>query len=98
VIMSAVDKKYYGQASATMGTMRLTGQAFSMGIATMAISLSIGNRLITPELYSGFMKSFHITFIICTALCIAGIYTSSFRNDTSGYLPRRTDLQRNHTT
>ncbi|MDR1344916.1 MAG: MFS transporter [Tannerellaceae bacterium] len=80
VIMSTVDKKYYGQASATMGTMRLTGQAFSMGIATMAISLSIGNRLITPELYPGFMKSFHITFIICTALCIAGIYTSSFRS------------------
>jgi MFS family permease len=82
VIMSTVDKKYYGQASATMGTMRLTGQAFSMGIATMAISLSIGNQLIAPELYSGFMKSFHITFTICTALCIAGIYTSSFRNKT----------------
>jgi hypothetical protein len=77
--MSSVDKKYYGQASATMGTMRLTGQAFSMGIATMAISLSTGNKLITPELYSGFMKSFHTTFIICTALCVAGIYTSSAR-------------------
>ncbi|MDR1500346.1 MAG: MFS transporter, partial [Tannerellaceae bacterium] len=38
VIMGSVSKKYYGQASATMGTMRLTGQAFSMGIATMAIS------------------------------------------------------------
>jgi EmrB/QacA subfamily drug resistance transporter len=27
IIMSSVDKKYYGQASATIGTMRLTGQA-----------------------------------------------------------------------
>ncbi|MDR2065418.1 MAG: MFS transporter [Prevotellaceae bacterium] len=79
MIMSSVDKKYYGQASATMGTMRLTGQAFSMGIATMAISLTTGNKAITPELHSGFMKSFHITFIICTILCIAGTYTSSFR-------------------
>jgi EmrB/QacA subfamily drug resistance transporter len=79
VIMSSVDKKYYGQASATMGTMRLAGQAFSMGIATMAISLSTGNKLITPELYSAFMKSFHTAFIICTALCVAGIYTSSAR-------------------
>ncbi|MDR2292241.1 MAG: MFS transporter [Prevotellaceae bacterium] len=79
IIMSSVDKKYYGQASATMGTMRLTGQAFSMGIATMAISLSVGNKAITPELHAGFMKSFHITFIICTVLCIAGVYTSSFR-------------------
>lgn len=80
VIMSSVDGKYYGQASAAMGTMRLTGQAFSMGIATMAISLSTGNKLIAPELYAGFMKSFHTTFIICTALCIAGIYTSSVRS------------------
>jgi EmrB/QacA subfamily drug resistance transporter len=79
IIMSSVDKKYYGQASATMGTVRLTGQAFSMGIATMAISLSIGNQVITPELHSGFMKSFYLTFIICTALCIAGTYASSFR-------------------
>jgi hypothetical protein len=48
----------------------------------MAISLSTGNKLITPELYSRFMESFHTTFIICTALCVAGIYTSSFRNKT----------------
>ncbi|MDR1554332.1 MAG: MFS transporter [Prevotellaceae bacterium] len=79
IIMSSVDKKYYGQASATMGTMRLTGQAFSMGIATMAISMSIGDKVIVPELHADFMKSFHITFIICTALCILGTYTSSFR-------------------
>jgi EmrB/QacA subfamily drug resistance transporter len=79
VIMSSVDKKYYGQASATMGTMRLTGQAFSMGIATMAISLSMGNKVITPDLHDDFMNSFHITFIIFAALCLAGTYTSSFR-------------------
>jgi EmrB/QacA subfamily drug resistance transporter len=79
VIMSSVDKKYYGQASATMGTMRLTGQAFSMGIATMAISMSMGNKVITPNLHDDFMKSFHITFVIFAALCIVGTYTSSFR-------------------
>ncbi|MDR2027535.1 MAG: MFS transporter [Prevotellaceae bacterium] len=79
VIMSSVNKKYYGQASATMGTMRLTGQAFSMGIATMAISMSMGNRVITPELHADFLKSFRITFIIFAILCIAGTYTSSFR-------------------
>jgi MFS family permease len=79
VIMSSVDKRYYGQASATMGTMRLTGQAFSMGIATMAISFSMGNKMITTDLHADFMKSFHITFIIFAALCVAGTYTSSFR-------------------
>jgi MFS family permease len=79
VIMGSVEKKYFGQASATMGTMRLTGQAFSMGIAMMALSLHIGNRMIVPELHTLFMKSLHITFIICAFLCAIGIYASSFR-------------------
>lgn len=79
IIMSSVDKKYYGQASATIGTMRLTGQAFSMGIAMMAISLYVGNRIITPELHPKFMQSFHVCFEICAALCLVGAYASSFR-------------------
>ena len=79
IIMSSVDKKYYGQASATIGTMRLTGQAFSMGIAMMAISLHVGNRMITPELHPQFMQSLHISFEICAGLCLIGVYASSFR-------------------
>ncbi|MDR1746497.1 MAG: MFS transporter [Tannerella sp.] len=79
VIMSSVDKRFYGQASATMGTMRLTGQAFSMGVATMALSIFVGNKLITSELHDNFMLSFHVTFIIFAILCAAGTYTSSFR-------------------
>jgi len=79
IIMSSVNKKYYGQASATIGTMRLTGQAFSMGIAMMAISLYIGNRVISSELHPQFMQSFRISFEICAALCLIGVYASSFR-------------------
>jgi EmrB/QacA subfamily drug resistance transporter len=79
VIMSSVEKKYYGQASATMGTMRNTGQAFSMGIATMTIALFVGNSAITPEVYLNFMKSFRATFVVFAVLCIAGTYASSFR-------------------
>ena len=79
IIMSSVDRKYYGQASATVGTMRLTGQAFSMGIATIAISLNVGNRIITAELHPLFMQSLHICFAICAVLCLIGAYASSFR-------------------
>ncbi len=79
VIMSSVEKKYYSQASATTGTMRLTGQAFSMGIAMMAMALQVGNNLITPEVYPQFMRSLHITFGICAVLCLVGTYASSFR-------------------
>jgi EmrB/QacA subfamily drug resistance transporter len=82
VIMSSVEKKYFGQASATMGTMRLTGQAFSMGIAMMALSLHVGNQMIVPDIHPQFMKSLHITFIICAVLSVIGTYASSFRNKT----------------
>jgi MFS family permease len=79
VIMGSVEKKYLGQASATLGTMRLTGQAFSMGIAMMAISIYLGNRVIVPELHPLFMQSLRVTFGICAVLCACGVYASSFR-------------------
>lgn len=82
IIMGSVEKKYYGQASATMGTVRLTGQAFSMGIAGMAIALKIGNNKIEPSVYEGFMQSMQITFIIFAVLCAIGVFASSQRSKT----------------
>lgn len=79
IIMSSVEKKYYGLASATMGTMRLTGQAFSMGIAIMAISIMVGNVEISPAVHAQLIGSMRITFIICLILCLFGIYASSAR-------------------
>jgi len=79
VIMGSVDKKHYTQASATTGTMRLTGQAFSMGIAGMAISFYVGNKKIIPELHSEFMQSIQMTFIIFVVLCLVGVYASMAR-------------------
>ncbi len=79
IIMSSVEKQYYGLASATMGTMRLTGQAFSMGIAIMAISITIGNVELSPAVHSQLMSSMRITFIICLVLCLFGVYASSVR-------------------
>ena len=76
VIMSSVEKKYYGQASATTGTVRLTGQAFSMGIAGMAIGLQVGNQAIEPSIYPAFLQSMRITFMIFASLSIIGIYAS----------------------
>jgi MFS family permease len=76
VIMGSVEKKYLGLASATTNTMRLTGQAISMGITTMVISLCVGKVKITPDVFPQFMKSIHITFIILAVLCCLGVYTS----------------------
>jgi len=76
VIMGSVERKHISQASATVGTMRLAGQAFSMGIAMMSISLFIGDSLITPENFGYFMQSWKFTFAICAFLCLAGVGTS----------------------
>ncbi len=79
VVMSSVNKEMYGLASATLGTMRLTGQAFSMGIAIMTISWSIGNVELSFDVHSELIAAMRITFIIFFVLCLFGIYASSKR-------------------
>ena len=81
VIMGSVEKRYLGMASATTGTMRLTGQSISMGITMMMISIFVGKTRITAEVYPLFMKCLHYTFGIFVALCALGVYTSMTRND-----------------
>lgn len=78
-IMSSVERRDYSTASATTGTMRLTGQAFSMGLTTMIISLFMGSARLTPELTDEFMASMHVVFIIFTILSVFGIYASMAR-------------------
>ncbi|MFH0756833.1 MAG: MFS transporter [Bacteroidota bacterium] len=82
-IMSSVEKKYLGVASATVGTMRLTGQMMSMGIATLILHVFIGNDQISSENTSRFMTSMKTTFMIFVALCILGIFASLARGKTS---------------
>jgi EmrB/QacA subfamily drug resistance transporter len=78
-VMSSVDKNLYGLASGTLGTMRLTGQMFSMGITLFMFSLFIGPVPITPEIHPRFLLSFKITLIIQVLLCMAGIFASASR-------------------
>ncbi len=78
-VMSSVDKKALTVASATLGTMRLTGQMFSMGIAMLIISLIMGRVRITPEFYEQFLLSLRWVFIVFTLLCFGGIFASLAR-------------------
>lgn len=78
-IMSSVDRQHYSMASAVTGTMRLSGQAFSMGIATMVFALYLGNQQITPETSTEFMQSMKLAFIILAVVCVVGIYASMAR-------------------
>jgi EmrB/QacA subfamily drug resistance transporter len=78
-IMSSVEAKSYGVASGMVGTMRLLGQVFSMGIATLLFAVFIGREQITPALHDEFMLAVNVAFGIFTVLCLLGIFASLAR-------------------
>ena len=78
-VMSSVEARSYGVASATVATMRQIGMMLSMGIAMLIFAIYIGRVEITPEYYPVFVKSLKIAFVIFTALCFGGIFASLAR-------------------
>ncbi len=78
-VMSSIDKRFYGVGSATLGTMRLTGQMLSMGIAMLIFSIHIGSSRITSGNYPLFLASMKTAFILFSVLCFGGIFASLAR-------------------
>jgi EmrB/QacA subfamily drug resistance transporter len=86
-VMSSVDSKFYGVASGTLSTMRITGMAFSMGIALLIFSIYLGKVQITSETYPVFLRCIKLTLAFFTVLCFGGVFASlargNIRRDTS---------------
>jgi EmrB/QacA subfamily drug resistance transporter len=78
-VMSSVEKRFYGVASGTLGTMRLTGQMLSMGMAMLIFAVHIGHAQITPEYYPLLLKSTRSGFILFGILCSGGVLASLAR-------------------
>jgi EmrB/QacA subfamily drug resistance transporter len=78
-IMGSVEKKFYGIASGTVGTMRLLGMVISMGIATLVFALFLGRVQISAESHPAFMQSLKTAFLIFSVLCLAGTFASLVR-------------------
>jgi len=78
-VMSSVDRRLYGVASATIGTMRLTGQMLSMGMATLLFAIYLGRVQILPTQFPLFLKSVHVAFIIFAIMSFGGIFASLAR-------------------
>ncbi len=78
-VMTSIDKRLYGVGSATLGTMRLTGQMLSMGIAMVIFSVKIGSARIAPESHPQFLASVRTAFSIFSVLCFGGIFASFAR-------------------
>ncbi|MFW6115399.1 MAG: MFS transporter [Thermodesulfobacteriota bacterium] len=78
-IMGSVERRYYGIASGSVGTMRLLGMMISMGIATLIFAVVIGKVPISEEVFPSLIKSVRIAFLIFTILCMGGIAASLVR-------------------
>lgn len=78
-IMSSVNKKYYGIASGTMGTMRLLGQMFSMGLVMLILSVFIGRVAIDEGNIPNFLQGIQFAFILFSSFCFIGIFASYAR-------------------
>ncbi len=78
-IMGSVSRVHYGVAAATTAAMRLIGQMLSMGVAALIIAVFLGEAQITPDRYPAFLMSFRFSFLIFSALCLAGIFASLAR-------------------
>ncbi len=78
-IMSSVDKKFYGVASSTSGTMRLVGQAVSIAAATLIIDLYVGSAQLGPAVAGQLQKSAKLAFIIFAVICVGGVFASLAR-------------------
>jgi EmrB/QacA subfamily drug resistance transporter len=90
-IMSSVDRKHYGVASASVGTMRLVGQVLSIGIATLFIALYVGNADLSHQLSPEFLKSYQVAFSTFAVMCFVGVFASlargKVRRDAKGLPP-----------
>ena len=82
-IMSSVEKKDLGIASATVATMRLTGQMVSMAIATLVIDIFVGNAVISAANHEQFLHTIPVTFGIFIPLSLLGIWASLSRGKGS---------------
>lgn len=78
-VMSSVERRHYGIASSSLGTMRITGQAFSMAIVTLLFALHLGRSELSPEVVPSLMRSTGASFMLFGFLCLAGILASLAR-------------------
>jgi EmrB/QacA subfamily drug resistance transporter len=75
-VMGSVDKKFYGVASAALGTMRLIGQSLSMAIATVIIDFYIGDVKLNMAAAGKFDESIRTSFGVFAVICFAGVFAS----------------------
>jgi hypothetical protein len=81
-VMASVDRPLYGIASASLGTMRLTGQMLSMAIATSLLALFVGHGALTAAQSGPLVAVTRVAFLVFAILCVGGTFASLARGRT----------------
>jgi EmrB/QacA subfamily drug resistance transporter len=84
-IMSSVERKQYGVASAVDSVTRNIGTTFGMAIVMLLFSLYMGTAQITPANYASFIESIRMALAIFCILGFCCIFVSAAR----GKIPAR---------
>jgi EmrB/QacA subfamily drug resistance transporter len=82
--MSSVERRQYGVAAAVLSTMRFTGQAISLAVATSVLSAKLGSIVVsgrsgTQVPVEAFLNGMKIALTILSGICAAGVFTSLIR-------------------
>lgn len=90
-VMGSVARQDYGVASSTLGTMRLIGQAMSMSILLLFLSIHVGTVELNPAKVAGladnFLTAMRWTFRLFTLLCVPAIGASLARGKVARVAP-----------
>jgi len=77
VIMGAVNKEYYGVASAVVAGMRTTGMTVSLVFISAVFAIVIGPSALHEGTATTFVSAMHITFIALTVFSAVGVAMSA---------------------
>ena len=83
VIMGCVPPAKFGVANSILATMRTTGQSAGMAVITLVVSGTVGNASLYDVSAGDLINTMHISFIIFTVLCAAGIFMSLQRKKSA---------------
>lgn len=75
-IVSSVDGRWVGMASATLAAMRQAGMNMSQAVATLVLAVEVGRGAIQSADHSQLLVSIRLSFLIFVALSVLGVAAS----------------------
>lgn len=91
--MGAVAPRHYGVASGVLGTMRLTGQVFSMALAMLILGARLGPGAAAAAPPDALVGALRTALLAFAALCALGVVPSLARGAVRAGRPQTSDLR-----